>query len=332
MHVVPIRRPGLAFVVAGLVALPACGWHYGYNFLDPAEPRFAPGQQRPAGQRFQGRVKLVSFNIKFGEPARTARAIQYLQTDPTFGHPDVLLLQEVNCEAVEAIAAGLQANWVYYPAAWHPKGTQWTTSPSAGSPCPPRQPAKGGYFGVGIVTPWTIADDQKIPLPQVSRSDAAQKVALAATIDFGGAYRLRAINVHLQYGLSPVQMGDQVQVITQCVLGERCPPGARVVPLDSWAHRSGPAGRPGNVIVAGDFNSPGEAHIQVVKTLLAGGAEPVPLPAGTYWLLSAFSSLGRLDHVFHGVGLRPGEVQVGTRHVSDHRPVMVEFTVEEGAR
>lgn len=322
-----------AFLLGGILTVPACAWHYGYNFLDPVEPRFAPSRQRPRGERFDGTIKLVSFNIKFGEPDRTRKAIEYLQTDPIFRQPDVLLLQEVNCEAVEAIANALAANWVYYPAAWHPQGTQWTTSPGADSPCPPRRPGvKGGSFGVGIVTPWTLEDDQKIPLPQSSRSDDAQKVALAATVDFGGAFRLRAVDVHLQSGLSPVQLGDQVQVITRCVLDERCPAGARVVPVDAWAHRSAPGNRPGNIVVAGDFNSPGEAHIQVMRTILSGGAEPVPLPAGTYWLLSAFSSLGRLDHVFHGVDLRPGAVQVGTRKVSDHRPVLVEFTVNQEPR
>jgi endonuclease/exonuclease/phosphatase family metal-dependent hydrolase len=178
------------------------------------------------------------------------------------------------------------------------------------------------------VTPWTIRDDQKILLPQLSGSDDAQKVALAASIDFGGAYRMRVVNVHLQSGLTPVQVGDQAQVITQCVFEERCPVGTRPVGIDSWADRSGSHGKPGNVVLAGDFNTSGEAHIQVLTSLLTPQADRVPFDTPTFWLLGAVTlSGGRLDHVFHGEGLAAGEPQVGTITVSDHRPVMVEFSV-----
>jgi endonuclease/exonuclease/phosphatase family metal-dependent hydrolase len=317
-----------AALVWSLVFATACGAHYGYNFPDAAEPRFANPQARTTDRRFDGKIKIVTFNIKFGQRDRVAKAIDYLRTDPVFRDPDILFLQEMSCDAVEALATKLGGNWVYYPAAWHPQGTQWEERASSDSPCPAFRPGvPGGYFGVGIVTPWTIRDDQKILLPQLSPSDDAQKVALAATIDFGAAYHLRAVNVHLQSGLSPVHVADQVQVITRCVFGAQCPAGTRPVPVDYWAI-PGPHGAPGNVVLAGDFNTASDAHIQVMTTVLAPQAAKVPLSVSTFWLLGAVApGSGRLDHVFHGEGLEVRDVQVGTKKVSDHRPVMVSLAV-----
>ena len=163
-------------------------------------------------------------------------------------------------------------------------------------------------------------------LPELSRSDDAQKIALAATIDFAGAYRIRVVDVHLQSGLTPVQLGDQAQVIARCVFEERCPAGATPVAVETWADEKSD-GTPGNVVLAGDFNTGGEAQRQVLEALLAP-RQDVRLGTPTFWLLGLLApGRGRLDHVFYGAGLTPGEPHVGTIKISDHRPVMVEFSV-----
>ena len=185
-----MTTPGLQWVLVGLgLALLFLAFHdrvrsasVGSNYVDPRGPRYAGAWQgAPTGQPDPGRLRVVSFNIKFGRDIDGA--LEALRR-PELAGADILLLQEMDLAGTERLACALGRNFVYYPAALHP---------STGRPLRP--------FGVAVLSPWPIADDRKLLLSPLSRRDAARKIAMAATVVVAGR-PVRVVNVHLQVGLS----------------------------------------------------------------------------------------------------------------------------------
>lgn len=279
----PGRALTAALVVAGSVGCAS----YGYNYPDPWGPRCA-GRFAEPRTAAPGPVKIASFNIKFASDVE--RALGTLERGG-LDDADVLLLQEMDLPGSERVARALGMDFVYYPAAVHP--------------------ASGRQFGLAILSPWPIRRDRKIPLPSLSGSDDAQKIAVAAEVWVRGV-PFGVVNVHLQSGLSPVQVGDQIQVLTGCVFGSRCRvAGAPLLPdLDYY-------------VVGGDFNTRGEAHIEVARDLLAvAGLQQVPGIGRTHKYLT--DSLGRVDHLFVSPTLEveeSGHVKGFFFTGSDHRPI-----------
>lgn len=117
---------------------------------------------------------VVTFNVKYAE--QTGRAIELLQTAPELRGADVVMLQEMNEDAVAEAATALGMNYVYYPAVLHPV------------------PKKN--FGNALLSRWPIVDDQKLILPSRSVSRGGQRVAVAATL-LVGSERVRVYAVHL---------------------------------------------------------------------------------------------------------------------------------------
>jgi endonuclease/exonuclease/phosphatase family metal-dependent hydrolase len=154
----------------------------GSNYVDPRGPRYAGAWQgSPTGQPDPGRLRVVSFNVRFGRDIDGA--LDALRR-PELAGADILLLQEMDLAGTERLACALGRNFVYYPAALHP---------FTGRPLRP--------FGVAVLSPWPIADDRKLPLSPLSRWDAARKIAMAATVVVAGR-PVRVVNVHLQVRLS----------------------------------------------------------------------------------------------------------------------------------
>ncbi len=132
------------------------------NYEDPDGPRYI-GQYVENEPSYSGSIKVVSYNIDFGE--RVEQALTELTEVEDLQNPDILLLQEMNEEGVEQIAKALKMNFVYYPASIHKHGRN---------------------FGNAILTPWPIKDDKKIILPHRAPLNRQMRISLAATLTING--------------------------------------------------------------------------------------------------------------------------------------------------
>jgi endonuclease/exonuclease/phosphatase family metal-dependent hydrolase len=175
-------------VVAGALAVSACARPLNYAGADG--PRFAGGT--PRGGASPAALRLVTFNIKFGE--RLDSAIALLRETPELRDADILALQEVDAAATTRIADSLDMAYVYYPATLHPLTDR--------------------DFGNAILSRWPITADRKIVLPHRGRLRGTLRVATAATIDVAGT-PVRAYSVHLGtvVDLWPRSRADQLEVI-----------------------------------------------------------------------------------------------------------------------
>jgi endonuclease/exonuclease/phosphatase family metal-dependent hydrolase len=126
------------------------------------------------------RIRVVTLNVEYGR--RIPEAIAALRTPPLRG-ADVIALEEMDAPGVAAIAEGLGMNYVYYPAARHPR--------------------TGRDFGNAILSPWPIEASHKVLLPGRSRGSHQARAAVAATVRVGG-HAVVAYAVHLT---SPWGMG-----------------------------------------------------------------------------------------------------------------------------
>jgi len=276
-------------MVASLAGLLAAGCaSYGFNYLHPMGPRCAgrlAGEQPASDPQ---RLVVASFNVKFAE--RPDQALATLR-GAGLADVDILFLQEMDLPGSVEIARGLGFNYVYYPAAVHP--------------------ATRRQFGLAILSPWPIRDDRKLNLPMRSGSDDAQKIAVAATVWARGV-PFGAIDVHLQSGLTPVELGDHLQKILRCVMGRTC-------------HEEGAPFLPDlpHYVMAGDFNTSSSAKIDVLRDVARlAGFEQVPGIGRTHKYLT--QAKGRLDHIFVTPGLsiaESGLVGVFFGTGSDHRPI-----------
>lgn len=299
-------RAGAA-VTLGLLGLGlsgcALGSPYAFNYLSPTGPRYARtcgGAECGAavGQKKAG-FRLVSFNIKFAR--HVEEAVRTLRSEG-LADADVLLLQEMDWRGSEYVARCLGFNVVYYPAALHP--------------------GAGKDFGVALLARWPIREDRKIVLPSLSSSDAAGKAALAATVWVNGV-PIRIVDVHLQSGLSAIQLTDQAQVIALCVTRGICPPGA-----PGWSPARGP------VVMAGDFNTVTDNHVRALTDVLDQyGLQRVESIRRTFAVLGGVLGRRTFDHVFASRGLVVSGARVAARRDgSDHFPVTVEVALPSPAQ
>jgi endonuclease/exonuclease/phosphatase family metal-dependent hydrolase len=161
---------------------------------------------------------------------------------------------------------------------------------------------------VALLTRYPIVGDVKVPLPELSRGDDAAKCSMAAEL-LVGERRVRIVNVHLESGLSPDGLEQQLRFLLEATrrgLGEPSVPAATVM--------------------AGDFNSFGRAHLRALARALDGSGF---VPAFDRRLRTfSFAGLAlplQLDHVFV-----KGPVEVlgavrGPRGGSDHYPLRVDL-------
>lgn len=289
-------QPAIRFAAAATLVIAAalasgCA-SYGFNYLHPRGPRCADQLASAQPDADPSRLRVASFNVAFAN--RPDLALETLRR-AGLADVDVLLLQEMDLPGTIEMATGLGFNYVYYPAAVHPSSRR--------------------QFGLAVLSPWPIRDDRKLNLPMRSGSDDAQKIALATTVWARGV-PIGVVNVHLQSGLTPVELGDHMQKILRCVLGETChEEGAPFLP-----------GRP-HYVMAGDFNTSSGAKIDVMRDVARwGDLHEVPGIGRTHKHLT--EAKGRLDHILATSGLRV----VDAAHVggffktgSDHRPVWAEF-------
>ena len=165
----------------GVLAFACAACAPAINLTDPAGPRFGThGRTERTGLARATPTELVvaTFNIKYGR--RVGRAIEVLRTPP-LRSADVILLQEVDDEDVERVAAALNLEYVYYPGSIHP--------------------TENRHFGSAILSAWPIERDWKVILPHRSWSRGQQRTATAAVLRTGDR-RVRVYSLHLELPLN----------------------------------------------------------------------------------------------------------------------------------
>lgn len=134
---------------------------------------------------------FVSWNIKYARDIDGA--IETFQNTPELANADVILLQEMDLDGVDAISQALQLNYVYYPASVHPN--------------------TGRDFGEAILSPWPLYDDAKVILPHGSIKNGQIRIAARTYVQIPDAVIL-AYSVHTETALlSPSKRRDQVDVL-----------------------------------------------------------------------------------------------------------------------
>jgi endonuclease/exonuclease/phosphatase family metal-dependent hydrolase len=120
-------------------------------------------------------VKVISYNIKFGERIEEAR--EEIRRQEVLRNPDIVLLQEMDGEGVESIAREGKFNFVYFPASLHGKHDK--------------------DFGNAILSRWPIRDEQKIILPHEQPISKQLRIATAATVTIDTT-SIRVYSVHTE--------------------------------------------------------------------------------------------------------------------------------------
>ena len=105
-------------------------------------------------------IKVVSYNIKYGEKMEEAR--EEIRRQEVLRNPDIVLIQEVDGEGVEWIAREGKFNFVYFPASVHGKHNK--------------------DFGNAILSRWPILNERKIILPHEKPISKQLRIAAAATV------------------------------------------------------------------------------------------------------------------------------------------------------
>ena len=181
----PHRFPALILILLAMLV----GCATTPNYLDPTGPRYAGAWATPP-QRSGQQVLVVTWNIQYSRDID--RAIVTFQQDDALKHADVILLQEMDVEGVEAIARAMGWNYVYYPASIHVK--------------------HGQDFGEAILSPWPLTDDAKIILPHYSPRNGQIRMAVRAWVQMPTP--LLVYSVHTETSLmTPRQRLDQVHAL-----------------------------------------------------------------------------------------------------------------------
>lgn len=171
------------------------------NFVDPQGPLYS-GEFSPPAPALKDQIKVVSFNIKLGQ--KIEQATQELQENEGLRDADIILLQEMNAEAVEFLARRLKYNFIYYPASIHTKHDK--------------------DYGNAILSRWPIKDPQKIILPYEHPFRKLKRIAAVATIVVG-EYEILTYCVHTEmFWLNNPKRLEQAEAIIASV-----PPGVKYV-------------------------------------------------------------------------------------------------------
>jgi len=244
------------------------------NYEDPEDPLFA-GTFAENSPNFDGEIKVITWNVKFSK--NIDPAIAELQTIEALQEADLILLQEMDEAGVETIARSLKYNYVYCPASIHTHHDK--------------------NFGNAILSPWPLADPQKVRLPHQNPKNKQTRIAVRAlaTID---EFEIPVYSVHTEtVWLGPEQRKNQLDTLLRDIDG------------DSQY-----------VIVGGDFNTfTAQSIIDLENEFEQVGLERVSRGAGYTFEHSNFGF--SLDHIFaKGFTLIDNGAWSDT-NASDHYPL-----------
>jgi endonuclease/exonuclease/phosphatase family metal-dependent hydrolase len=178
--------------LAVLLALGACSTFK--NYEAPEGPRYA-GAYAAGLPSFDGTVKVISYNIKYG--IKVEQAISDLTDIAELADGDILLLQELDPAGADMIARRLHANYVYYPASV--------------------QPATGKDFGNAVLSRWPIQGSRKVLLPHARPIRRQKRIAVFAEVRVGGLTVL-ACSAHTEtVWMTSQGRRDQMVAITESI-------------------------------------------------------------------------------------------------------------------
>jgi endonuclease/exonuclease/phosphatase family metal-dependent hydrolase len=151
----------LATTLALTAALLSSGCARALNYGEAWGPRFAKERAAAPGDGpFDGALDVVTFNLAFAR--QVERAQKLFDGLEELRRADVVLLQEMDANGTEALAAHLRMAYVYYPAAVHPRTHR--------------------DFGNAVLSRWPIIADRKLRLPHRGFFDGSQRTATCATL------------------------------------------------------------------------------------------------------------------------------------------------------
>jgi len=144
---------------------------------------------------FDGTVRVVSYNISFGEEVDlAARELGELED---LREADIVLLQEMDETGTVQIARALEYNFVYYPASIHEHHDR--------------------YFGNAILSRWPIKDPERIVLPHKNPKNGQQRIAVRAVVAIDNLEVL-VYSVHTETAwLSASKRADQVDSLVDSI-------------------------------------------------------------------------------------------------------------------
>lgn len=162
------------------------------NYEEPLGPRYE-GKYAPASPVFSGSIKIVSYNIKFGQ--KISQAAAELSTIPELEDADILLLQEMDAQGVETLARELRFNYIYYPGSLHFKYNM--------------------DYGDAVLSKWPINSFRKVILPHKHPFRKQIRTAVFAVIQVDRSEILVA-SVHAEVPwLTDTQRMDQMETIVK---------------------------------------------------------------------------------------------------------------------
>jgi endonuclease/exonuclease/phosphatase family metal-dependent hydrolase len=167
------------------------------NYQDPVWPRYAglspaAADAPPVITGERRTLRVVTYNVKWSR--YIDRAIHVLSHREPLTDADIVVLQEMDPEGTRRIADALGMNWIYYPAAIHPK--------------------RGLDFGNAVLSRWPIVADRKVILPHIAGLRDAQRIAAAATVMVDST-PVRVYSAHLgtPSDIRPAKRRDQARAI-----------------------------------------------------------------------------------------------------------------------
>ena len=237
-------------------------------------------------------IKIVSYNMRWRGGDDLRALIEALRNDAEIGGASVIGLQEADrhCERSGNVnTAKLIADELGMHYAW------------AAPPHPKDEEAKEDETGVALLSPYPLADVERIVLPHAGPG-GRRRVALGATVRFDPVRQVRVYTVHAETRLAIAKKTEQWRAVLDS-LDARHPKEMRVV-------------------VLGDFNTIKDKDVRAARRLFDEAQFNTPFPDNTSTWKTLFFKLKldwlwlrNLDATAHGIA----------HHVkfSDHWPLWV---------
>ncbi len=160
------------------------------NYTAPDGPLFT-GVYADTPPGFSGAVRVITWNIKFGENIDTA--ITELTEVETLQEADFILLQEMDEGGVEKLAQTLQYNYVYFPASVHTHHHR--------------------NFGNAILSKWPLSHPAKLILPHKNPKNDQIRIA-ARAVAAVGRQEILIYSVHTEtFWLEPAKRYAQFDAL-----------------------------------------------------------------------------------------------------------------------
>ncbi|MBP6468799.1 MAG: endonuclease/exonuclease/phosphatase family protein [Chloroflexi bacterium] len=162
------------------------------NYTAPDGPIFT-GNFAGSPPPVPSQIRVVSWNIRFGEEVATA--VAEIRRNPNLANADILLLQEMDEAGVARLAQALAYNYVYIPASVHSH--------------------HGRNFGNAVLAKWPISQPEKLLLPFTNPSNGQRRIAAKAVVNVGDL-PLTVYSVHTEtYWLRSLGRRAQATAVVQ---------------------------------------------------------------------------------------------------------------------